>query len=168
MENLIAFKKAQAFARRTIWEAKAVSLRTYVSSLNHFTPRTQIWSRMKRIAGRYSSVPLPVLRVNDTDVTHPTDVAETLGRALFERCRGGSTGQRARLEPAAVDFRTVERTAYNEPFTMAELESAISSLRSVSEGPDAVHNDMLRHLPAVALEALLATYNSLWETETFP
>ncbi|MCV6613054.1 MAG: reverse transcriptase family protein, partial [Amphritea sp.] len=27
---------------------------------------------------------------------------------------------------------------------------------------------MLRRLPAVALEALLATYNSLWETGTFP
>ena len=50
---------------------------------------------------------------------------------------------------------------------MSELPSAISSLRSVSEGPDAVH-DMLRHLPAVALEALLADFNYLWETGTFP
>ena len=33
-ENLIAFRKARAFARRTIKEAKAVSWRNYVSSLN--------------------------------------------------------------------------------------------------------------------------------------
>ena len=166
-ENLIAFKKARAFARRTIKEAKAVSWRTFVSSLNRFTPMTQVWARIKRIAGRFSSVPLPVLRVNNTDVLHPSDVAEVIGRALYERCRGGSTDTRARL-PAPVDFSTAENTAYNEPFTITELESAISSLRSVSEGPDSIHNDMLRRLPAVALEALLATFNSLWETGTFP
>ena len=51
---------------------------------------------------------------------------------------------------------------------MAELTAAIDSLRSVAEGPDAIHNDMLRRLPAAALEALLATFNSLWETGTFP
>ena len=166
-ENLIAFKKARAFARRTIKEAKAVSWRTYVNSLNRFTSMTEVWTRMKRIAGRFSSAPLPVLRVNNTDVLHPSDVAEAIGRALCERCRGGSTDTRARL-PAAVDFSTAEHTAYNELFTMPELLSAISSLRSVAEGPDAVHNDMLRHLPAAALEALLATFNSMWETGTFP
>ena len=63
-----------------------------------------------------------------------------------------------------MDFGIADSAAYNEPFTMAELESAVSSLRSVSEGPDAVHNDMLRRLPRAALEALLAMYNSLWET----
>ena len=168
MENLIAFKKARAFSRRVIKEAKTVSWRTYVSSLNRFTPTTQIWARMKRIEGRFSSVPLPVLRVNHTDILEPSEVAETIGRALFERCRGGPSNQRARLQPAAVDFSTAEQTVYNEPFTMEELVSAISSLRSVSEGPDSVHNDMLRHLPPVALEALLATFNSLWEMGTFP
>ena len=67
-----------------------------------------------------------------------------------------------------MDFTTTERLAYNEPFTMPELTSAISSLRSVAESPDAIHNDMLRHLPAVALEALLATFNAIWETGTSP
>ena len=65
-----------------------------------------------------------------------------------------------------MDFSTAENFVYNEPFTMAELTSAISSLRR--EGPDAVHNEMLRHLPAVALEVLLATFNTLWESGAFP
>ena len=172
-ENLIAFKKARAFARRTIREAKAVSWRNYVTSLNRFTPTTEVWSRIKRISGRYSSVPLPVLKVNDSDITHPSEVAEAIGRSLAERCRGGNTHpqvtrRRARREPGTVDFSLDADTDYNEPFNMAELTAAISSLRSVSEGPDAIHNDMLRRLPAVALQALLALYNWLWETGTFP
>ena len=67
-----------------------------------------------------------------------------------------------------MDFNTTEQKSYNEPFTMAELTAAIDSLRSVAEGPDAIHSDMLRRLPAAVLEALLATFNSLWEIETFP
>ena len=51
---------------------------------------------------------------------------------------------------------------------MADLTAAIDSLRSVAEGPDAIHNGMLRRLPAAALDALLATFNLLWETGTFP
>ena len=172
-ENLIAFRKARAFARRTIKEAKAVSWRNYVSSLNRFTPTTQVWTRIKRISGRLSSTPLPALRVNNRDIIHPFNVAEEIARALSERCRVGSsrsqsTRRQVGREAGVVDFSTTERTAYNKPFTMAELTAAISSLRSVAEGPDGIHNDMLRHLPAVAQEALLATFNSLWETGTFP
>ena len=172
-DNLIAFKKARAVARRTIKEAKAVSWRNYVNSLNRFTPVTQVWTRIKRIAGQCNSVPLPVLKVSGTDITNPPDVAEEIGRTLSERCRGGpaarqSTRRRTQRDSCTVNFSTVENLVYNEPFTMAELTSAISSLRSVSEGPDTIHNDMLRHLPAAVLEALLATFNSLWETGSFP
>ena len=63
---------------------------------------------------------------------------------------------------------TSEGMEYNKPFTMPELMAAITSLRSVSEGPDQLHNDMLRRLPAAALDVLLVTFNSLWETGTFP
>ena len=82
-ENLIAFKKARAFARRTIKEAKAVSWRNYVTSLSRFTPLTEVWTRIKRISGRCSSSPLPVLRVNDSDVTHPSEVAEVFAHTLM-------------------------------------------------------------------------------------
>ena len=51
---------------------------------------------------------------------------------------------------------------------MSELKSAISSLKCVAEGPDFVHNEMLRHLPPVALNALLQLFNLLWMTGVFP
>ena len=111
--------------------------------------------------------------MNNSDIIHPFDVAEEIARSLSERCRGGvthrqSTRRQARREQDFVDFNTTEHKSYNEPFTMVELTAAIDSLRSVAEGPDAIHIDMLRRLSAAALEALLATLNSLWETGTFP
>ena len=46
--------------------------------------------------------------------------------------------------PGAVDFRTTEHFAYNEPFSTTELTSALSTLRNVSEGPDLIHNKALK------------------------
>ena len=173
IENAVAFRKARAFARRVVKEAKAVSWRNYVSSLNRFTPTTQVWTRVKRIAGQYNSAPLPVLRVEGRDITHPAHVADEIGRALAGRSRSSQAGSRsartpARREQGSVNFFTTDHMAYNEPFSMAELTSAISSLKSVSEGPDDIHNEMLRRLPERALIALLAVFNSIWETGMFP
>ena len=120
------------------------------------------------------------MSANNSEITHLSDVAEAIGLALSQRCGGGQndpqpTLRRVQREAEAMDFSTAEQRGYtvyhgcyHGPFTMAELESAISSLRSVSEGPDAVHNDMLRRLPTAALEELLKTFNSIWATGTFP
>ena len=51
---------------------------------------------------------------------------------------------------------------------MVELMSAIGALRCVAEGPDAIHNEMLRHLPEMTLEVLLAIFNSLWKRGVYP
>ena len=171
--NMIAFKKARAFARRTIKDAKRTSWQNYISELNRFTPISEVWSRIKRIAGRSCSAPLPVLKVGGRDILHPAEVAEEIGRALCERsCANQSDTRfmryRSQCEAVGVDFRTSEQFSYNDPFTLPELKFAISSLRCVAEGPDAVHNVMLRHLPQTALEAMLSLFNSLWSAGTYP
>ena len=51
---------------------------------------------------------------------------------------------------------------------MSELRSAIRGFRSVSEGPDRVHNNMLRHLPEVALKVFLTVFNDIWRKGEFP
>ena len=171
--NMIAFKRARALARRTIKEAKQSSWRSYVSQLNRFTPISEVWSRIKRIAGSSSSVPLPVLRVGGSDITHPAQVANEIGRALRDRSQGDGSDvtfarHRARCEAVGVNFYSTEHFSYNDSFTMPELKSALGTLRSVAEGPDTVHNEMLRHLPPPALSALLILFNSLWERGIYP
>ena len=171
--NLVEYKRAKARARRTVREAKRRSWSSYVSEINRFTPISEVWSRIKRISGKSCSAPLPVLRIGDRDIMHPVEVAEEIARAFSERSRGGCSDpnfkrHRTRCESAGVNFNTSGQFAYNEPFTMEELKAQISSLRNVAEGPDAIHNEMLRHLPEPALEALLALFNSLWERGEYP
>ena len=171
--NMIAYKKAKAAARRTFNEAKRASWRAYVSQLTRFTPISEVWSRIKRISGRSCSVPLPVLRIHGQDVMHPADVANEIGRALSEKSRGDCLDgpfvrHRAQCERAGVNFTTPERLPYNDPFTMTELRSSITGLRPVAEGPDTIHNEMLRHLPSSILDILLTLFNSLWERGIYP
>ena len=66
-----------------------------------------------------------------------------MGRSRSGRTGPYTTRRQVRRAAGTVDFSTVEHTAYNERFTMAELRYAISALRDVSEGPDAMHNSML-------------------------
>ena len=172
-DNMIAFKKARAVARRTIQEAKRASWREYVGRLNRFTPLSQVWSQVKRISGSFSSPPLPVLKVLGQDIMDPSRVANEIGRAFYERCGSSSSApsflrHKLRCEAVPVDFSTSEQFSYNQPFSKAELRSAVNGLRSVSEGPDRVNNDMLMHLPECAMDILLAIFNRLWESGEFP
>lgn len=172
-ENMIAFKKARAAARRIILEAKRRSWKEYISLLNRFTPVSRVWAQVKRISGVHSSPPLPVLEVRGQTVMQPADVAREIASAFAERCGSNSYDpaflrHKRRCEAESVDFSTSEQLSYNRPFSMVELRSALARLRSVSEGPDQVHNDMLLHIPDVALETLLRIFNRLWERGDFP
>ena len=99
-------------------------------------------------------------------VLQPFDVANEIAEAFAGRCSDASADHRfllhkRRQEARVVDFFTTDQLTYNQPFTYAELRSAISSLHNVSEGPDKVHNEMVRHLPDCAVEALLGVVNRL-------
>jgi len=65
-----------------------------------------------------------------------------------------------------LDFSTTYVLQYNIPFS--ELTAAISTLKSVAEGPDIMHNDIIIRLPAAALDTLLEALNAMWTSGTFP
>ncbi|KAL5013386.1 hypothetical protein ScPMuIL_007656 [Solemya velum] len=50
---------------------------------------------------------------------------------------------------------------YNEPFTFAELKTAINSSSESSPGADRVHYTLLKHLPDSSLLVLLELYNTV-------
>ena len=163
-ENLIAYRKANAHVRRTLKDAKRDCWLKYVAQLNRFSSLSDVWARIHRISGRSNSAPLPLLRVGNRNVSHPADVANEIASALSQRSRGGSVDpiflrHRDHSERTTIDFTTSEPLPYNTRFTMAELTAVISSLRDVAEGPDCLHNNMIKHLPEVALQVLLSILN---------
>ena len=94
VENLIAFRKARASARRVVKDAKRDSWRKYVTGLNRLSSLSDVWARIHRISGKSSAVPLPVLRIGNRDVLHPAEVANEIATALSERSRGDNVDPR--------------------------------------------------------------------------
>ena len=173
-DNLILFRKARAVARRMIREAKRSSWAAYITTINRFTPMTQVWKRIHRISGRGSPIQLPVLTLpNSTIITDPTEVANFIGQKWSERWKVGTTHptfirHKRASERYPVNFSCSELLAFNDPFTFDELQRAIRRLRSTAAGPDLIHNDMLKNLSTLSLNSLLAFYNHVWSTNEFP
>ena len=171
--NMLRFRHARAFARRTFREAKRTSWVAYVSGINRQSSISSVWNRIKRISGKYCPSPLPSLRINGEDVVNPVDVAEEIGRFLAERCRANIddpvfAAHKQQCEMSPADFSTTCYLPYNSDFTIAELEAVVRSLKDVAEGPDRVHNMMLKHLPRPVLTKLLQAFNSLWRGRQLP
>ena len=57
---------------------------------------------------------------------------------------------------------------YNVPFTASELLDALHKSHDTAAGPDDIHYQILKHLPANALETLLNILNDIWITGKFP
>ena len=173
-DNLILFRKARAAARKTIREAKRHSWTAYITSINRFTPLTLVWRRIHRIAGRGSPMQLPILiPPNGAPISDPTEAANFIGQKWSERWRDGTSHptflrHKRIMERIPVDFTTSDVLAFNDLFTIDELQRAIKCLRSTAAGPDLIHNDMLKHLNTRSLGTILMFFNHIWTTHEFP
>ncbi|MPC64662.1 hypothetical protein E2C01_058781 [Portunus trituberculatus] len=72
---LDAFRRCRVRARRVLKEAQRVSWKAYVLSINVHTPLTDVFNKVRRIAGKYPAPSPPVLSAGRT-VADPKTVAE--------------------------------------------------------------------------------------------
>ena len=170
---LIQFKRTSAKFRQTIKSAQSESWKKYVSTLTSSTPLTSVWRRIHKLSGKHPPISPPVLHLHDEDVADPLRVATELG-TYFSQVSSGShlsphfTTLKTTRERIPVIFTLSSSAPYNVPFSPLELTSALKSCRNTCEGPDGVHNMMLKHLPPISLSFLLALFNRIWETGDFP
>ena len=75
-ENLIHYKKCRALFRRTMKAARRQSWCAFVSSINSRTPQTVVWKRLRKIAGKFTPIPPPILRINGQYITRPLEVSD--------------------------------------------------------------------------------------------
>ncbi len=71
-------------------------------------------------------------------------------------------------ERTPVFFSTDYQLSINSDFYISELRAVLRSLRDVAEGPDEVHNIMLKRLSPAVTSTLLQAFNNLWHVGQFP
>ncbi|XP_023214519.1 uncharacterized protein LOC111617469 [Centruroides sculpturatus] len=81
-ENLVAFQKAKANARRIRRQSQRDSLRKYVSSITSSTSSKAVWDKIHKINGKYSSHSLSMLENNGTIISDIQGIADLLGETF--------------------------------------------------------------------------------------
>ena len=171
-ENLIEYKKCRACFRRFMKSARRQSWMSFVSSLNCKTPISLVWKKYKKIVGKYTPNPPPVIEVNGRLITNSKDVSNALAdhfanvSAKRTDCPGSQ--YRSREEQLGIDFSTNHLESYNAPFSMREFDSALADCSNSAPGPDEIHYEMLKHVCEATKIFILSLINRIWSESNFP
>ncbi|GFW32815.1 probable RNA-directed DNA polymerase from transposon BS [Trichonephila clavipes] len=82
-ENLLAFKKAKANARRVRRRSQRQSWIRYVSSLTSSTSSKQLWKKVKAANGIHREFSFPILQTSNSVFSSPEEIANILEK---EKC----------------------------------------------------------------------------------
>ncbi|GFT03491.1 putative RNA-directed DNA polymerase from transposon X-element [Trichonephila clavipes] len=83
-DNLIAFKRAKALARRIRRQCQRESWIQYVSSITSSTTSQQLWRKVKAANGIYRDFNIPILETSAALYSSPLDVANLIGKNICQ------------------------------------------------------------------------------------
>ncbi|GFV11563.1 probable RNA-directed DNA polymerase from transposon X-element [Trichonephila clavipes] len=172
-DNLIAFKRAKALARRIRRQCQRESWIQYVSSITSSTTSQQLWRKVKAANGLYRDFNIPILETSTALYSSPLDVANLIGKTFASVSSSDSyspafQATKNRLERTPISFRCRQPLPYNCDFDMFELKRALSSAHNTSPGPDGISYELLRHLNEDSLVSLLYLFNRIWREQVYP
>ena len=136
---------------------------------------SKIWSWIRKMRGKYSSISYPILKDQDGDrlVSDEAEVAEMFANH-YEKVSSSESyspqfqASRLRSERMHIDFSVNNYMSYNEDFSMCELERALSSCRDTSPGLDSISYRMIKYSHPTCKSFLLILFNKIWNTCYFP
>lgn len=176
LENWILFKKARALVKKTVRNSKSVSWARFISSINSSTPSSVVYNKIKAIQGGLTQRNVVnCLKVQNQVITDLPVIAEEIANHYEKTINLPNPDlnefHKYKEDQEKIELNFVSNNAedYNAPLTLSELENEIRSLKENSTpGPDLIHNKMIKNLPQIAKENLLAIFNRLWNNNEFP
>ena len=167
----IIYKRALAKQRRYYKKAKKESWLHYINGINSKTPSKVVWQKIRKLSGKFVPAPLPTLKIDDTLITEPSEVANKLGKHFSEISSSNNYPtdfQRIRDAQITLNFDSGKFEAYNTKFSLREFREALSSTEATAPGEDTIMYEMLKHLPDDTKKFLLKIINKIWETGILP
>lgn len=172
-ENCIEYKKKRAFARLTIKHNKRRSWHQYVQKINSSTPITNVWKKIKSIAGKSSHMEIAALQKNDLSmITDNNEIAEELANAYCLHSKNDNYDPDFLVFKQKQEKNTImiheNADPINTPISLHEFNDALHELKNTSPGPDDIPPIFLKNLPSSAKHHLLQIYNSVWSQHLYP
>lgn len=127
-----------------------------------------VFNRVRKISGKYSASPPPVLSHDGATVADPKAVADLFAEHSPSVYRKDPTTpmalHRRHLESVGINFASPVGESYNVPFSRSELRMALSQCHDASPVPEDIPYSFLRHMSDEAFIFLLDLYNFIWNT----
>ena len=123
-----------------------------------------VWRKVRKLTGKFIPSPLPTLKINDTLVTEPSEVAEKLGRHFSDISSPHNYSdefRKVRDAQISLNFESDKFEAYNAKFSLREFREARISYEATAPGEDLIIYEMLKHLPNNAKRFLLKIMNKI-------
>ena len=126
----ISYNKWRSRARYVKNEARRSSWKNYVSGLNINTPMSKVWSRIRKMSGKYSAHQAPCLSYNNDVTSNPLLIAEMFADH-FENVSSNNSYSanflrvKQNKELVMLDFSSNEEEIYNGRITERELNGAL-------------------------------------------
>ena len=169
--NKIIYRRALAKQKRTFKQARRESFIKYISELKYDSPLSLVWNRIRKLQGKFAPSPLPVLKVEGVLVSDAGEVAEAFGRHfanISSALHYSPAFQNIRNSTTVVPPVSLNMEVYNLPFSLEELDNAISLSLPTSPGEDDILYSMIFNLPRCTKKFLLDILNSFYCTGTSP
>ena len=74
--NKIIYKRNLAKQKKVFKEARRESFIVYISELKYNSPLSLVWDRVRKLLGKFSPSPLPILKINLVVISDAREVAE--------------------------------------------------------------------------------------------
>jgi len=174
-DNLIAFKRARAIARKTRKRSQHESWKNYVSSITPSTSSQTVWKKIKKISGTYNnnnSHPV-ILNINGNIISSVHGIANQIATSFAAISSASSYTEpflsyKNTFEKKKLSFHTAETYEYNNDLTLHELKYALSKTNDTCSGPDNISYKMIKNLSDDSLIVILTLYNRIWKENVFP
>lgn len=172
-DNLIAFKRLRALARRKILTAKRSSWEKYVTTITRTTKVTEVWQKIRSIAGKNVFSPITCIEHEGQLICNPDEIANVFASQYSKVSNTNSYPEdflekKREEEGKILNFTTDIDEPYNALFTRRELQDAISAAGDTAAGSDNLPYSIIRRLPEEILSILLNIYNNIWIQGNYP
>ena len=169
---IVQAKKARARFRYEIKYARKQSWKAYTTLINFRTPGAEVWLKIRKIAGKFTPHPPPVLKVNGELIADDKLVANAFADHFAKISSKNNDRNfhnfRKQEEKKELNFHTNKIEVYNVPFTEKEFNFALSKCNESAPGPDDIPYAMIKNSADETKSFILSLMNRMWEEHVFP
>jgi len=170
LDNLVAWKKAEAAKKRHNRKAQSQSWVNHISSLDPKSGQSKLWSLAKNLLGRGCGAPIDGISIKSPsgELLSQAEEKANLFREVFD-VSSKLGDSHTEFHPSVQEHIDKEDgNGINSTMLMAEVDAMIASLKPCAMGADLIHNVMLKNLNSENKTFLLHLYNRLLATGFVP